>query len=96
MKVRKWVELSEEVEVEVSVEDIRLAMGEAMEPVIRDRNGEEGPSINQVLYAINAMAIFLNAITDSQISMLKLGQLSVISAFLRKAADRFAVPETHT
>jgi hypothetical protein len=92
MKISKWVDMGQEVEVEICAQDIRAALSEAFSVVTCDPLGEEGPNRNDVLIALNGMAAFLNALTEDQIATLLLGQRPIIQAFLLKAAARFAVP----
>lgn len=92
MKVRKYVELAEEVEVNISADDIRAALAEAFEVVTRDRLGEEGPNRNDVLMALGYIATFFNALTAEQIDTMTLAQRSTVWVYLLKSAERFEPP----
>lgn len=92
MKVTKWVDLGQEVEIEIGADDIRAALGEAFGRVTSDPLGEEGPSRSDVVACFNSIAGFLNAITDEQITKLNYLQRVVIGKFLRKHAERFPDP----
>lgn len=89
MKVTKWVDMGQEVEVEVGADDIRGALAEAFAVVTEDRLGESGPNRNDVMLAMNSMAAFLNALTDGQIGLFNIAQRTFIESFLVKAAARF-------
>lgn len=89
MKIRKWVDMGQEVEVEIGADDIRSALSEAFSRVMQDRLGEEGPTRQEVTLALNDIAIFFNALTDQQIDLLTLGQRNIVQVFLFKAAERF-------
>lgn len=92
MKVRKWVDFGQEVEVNIGADDIRAALAEAFETIAGDRLGENGPNRNDVCMALNNIAGFLNGITDQQIGLLYPTQRSTVEQFLLKAAQRFRQP----
>lgn len=89
MKVSKWVDMGQEVDVEISVEDIRCALAEAFSAVTEDRLGEPGPSRQDIARALNLIAQFLKALTDGQIDMLTFGQRFAIEKFLSEQTVRF-------
>lgn len=93
MKVSKWVDFGQDVEVDISADDIRAALAEAFNVVTEDRLGEGGPNRNDVLLAFNSMAAFLNALSDQQIGLLTSAQRLHVEKFLRKAAGRFGIAE---
>lgn len=77
MKVKTWVEFSEEVEVEVSVEDMVAAFSDFPEP-------------NETwLRIINRLASLLNRLPDDEIAKWKLTHQELIADFLMKQATRF-------
>ena len=90
MKVSKWIDMGQEVEVEIGMDDIRAALNEAFSRVTTDPLGEEGPNVRTVMMAFNGLANFLNALTDAQIAMLTSVQQDVIRNFLARSAERFA------
>lgn len=91
MKVSKWVDFGQEVEVELSMEDVRAALSEAFHEVTReDRLGEPGPTNGEVMMAFNNLAGFLRAFTDEQIAQMKPAQREVIGKFLAEQAARYA------
>ena len=92
MKVSKWVDMGQDVEVEIGADDIRYALSEAFSRVIQDPLGEAGPTRKDVTRALNDIATFLNALTDPQIDLLNLGQRSAVHAHLLKTAERFKIP----
>ncbi len=93
MKITKWVDFGQEIEINVDSKDISAALAEAFAVVTKDRLGEEGPNRNDILIALNAIAAFLNALTDQQISLMTLGQRITVSGFLAKHAARFKIPK---
>lgn len=96
MKIRKWVDMGQEVNVEVGVDDIRAALQEAFAVVTTDRLGEPGPNRAEILMAINNIGTFLKAITPAQISFLTFGQCDMIWKFLSDQAARFKVTEENS
>jgi hypothetical protein len=96
MKISKWVDMGQEVDIEIDFNDIRVALAEAFEPITRERLGEEGPSCGDVGRALNSMAAFLNALTDEHIAQLTAMQRSVIGRFLADTSLRFKVPAEAT
>jgi len=90
MKVSKWVDIGQEVEIEIGVDDVRAALAEGFHAATEDRLGEPGPLPSEVIYALNDMAIFLRALSDSQIAMLKPKQRELVREFLSEQSQRFA------
>jgi hypothetical protein len=88
MKVEKYVQVAETVEVDIDMDDIREALTEAFAGVTRDMRGEKLYP-NQVLRAFNLIAEFLNALTDEHIGMMVPAQKAICAQFLTKAAARF-------
>ena len=77
MKIQKWVDYSQEVEIELSAEDIQL---------IFDSDSDSLPSIFRCL---NSVAAFLKGISDGKIEEMDPGQRKVITEFLTTQAARF-------
>lgn len=88
MKITKWIDMGQEVEIHISAEDIRIALSEAFSEATKDKLGEDDNQ-HDILLAINSMACFLNAVEQHQIDAMKFGQRLTIEKFLRGAADRF-------
>jgi hypothetical protein len=95
MKVSKWVDMGQEVDVEIGADDIRCALAEAFAVVTEDRLGEEGPNRNDVTYALNSIGAFLKALTDDQIALLGKPSRKLIKEFLETQAKRFAEDVAH-
>ena len=93
MKVTKWMDMGADVEVNVTSEDIRIALSESFEHVRYDRLGEPGPGRWDVTQALNDIATFLNALTDTQICILTTSQRKSVASYLSKQAQRFRVAE---
>ena len=90
MRITKWVDIGDEVDIDIDVNDIRGALTEAF---ARTEQGfEELPTITDILRAFNVIGGFLNAFEQQHIDRLNLAQRSMIAAYLSKAADRFIVP----
>jgi hypothetical protein len=88
MKITKWVDMGEEVEVEVSTEDIRAALAESFAEVTKDLLGEL-PSTFPVVSALSDIGKFLRALSDEQIALLNPAQRRVVGQFLAEQAARF-------
>lgn len=91
MKITKWVDMGQEVEIHISAEDIRIALSEAFSEATKEKLGE-GDNKHEILLALNSIAGFLNALEQHQLDSLTLAQRLVIEKFLRDAADRFKLP----
>jgi hypothetical protein len=89
MKVTKWVDMGQDVEISIGADDIRIALAESFDIVTRDRLGEEGPTRFDITSALNSIGAFLNALTDEQISLLTDGQRNLVGSFLAKSSARF-------
>jgi len=94
MKVSKWVDMAQEVQIEIGMEDVRAALNEAFYEVTReDRLGEPGPNNSEIMLAFNNIGGFLRAFTDEQIAQLKPAARKVIGEFLAEQSKRFAAQE---
>lgn len=92
MIVTKWIEVSQEIEVDIGPGDIRKALDESCNKVI-DPRGEESPSRSDILIAIGSVAAFLNALTEDHIAMLLPSHRLIIRQALLKIIERFAEKE---
>lgn len=88
MKVKKWIELSEQAEIEISAEDIRVAMVESFEEATRDTLGEHIDK-RAVPRALNNIGAFFSALTDDHIASLTLQVRKIVADCLSKHAERF-------
>jgi hypothetical protein len=79
MKIKKWIDYSQEVEIDLSSEDISLILGEC--------EGADG--VKNTFYEINSIATFLKGIPDSIITEMSDGQKEAISAFFEEQGKRF-------
>lgn len=91
MRISKWVDMGQEVYVEICADDIRAALSEAFECVTYDRLGEPGPMRHDVTSALNHIGAFLNGMADSHIALLTDGQRATIEKYLLNASKRFAL-----
>jgi quinol monooxygenase YgiN len=95
MKVSKWVDLGQEVEIDITAEDVRHALSEAFAVVTEDRLGEEGPNRYDVMRTLNDIAAFLNGLTDEHIALLNHHQRAACADLFAKSSERFVnVPIT--
>jgi hypothetical protein len=90
MRVSKWVDMGQEVKIEIGVDDVRAALTEGFHAVTAGRLGEPGPLPQEVLIAFNDIAIFLRALSDQQIALLKPKQRELIHTFLFEQTERFS------
>lgn len=89
MKISKWVDMGQEVDIEIGMDDIRAAMQECFATVTTDRLGVSVPNHYEISAAFNAIANFLNALTDEHIGSLSITQRDVIHNYLIRSAERF-------
>lgn len=101
MRVSKWVDFGQEIEIEFGMEDVKIALGEAFGKVGEDRTfrdlGEGEPhSPHHILDALNSVGRFLNSFKDEEIAILNDAQRETISKFLAKASEHFAAKQAQT
>jgi hypothetical protein len=89
MKIKKWVEFSEEVEISIDYTDVRAAITEAFSRITPDPD-EQHPCRFDVINSFNNIGTFFAAITDEQILLMLPGQRKVIADFLGRQAERIA------
>lgn len=94
MKVTKWVEFSQEVEIEIGADDIRCAVSEAFGRV-NARDIDDSPNRYDVSQALNSIGTFLNGLTDEHISLLSPAARQTVAAFLGKHAERFSINDAN-
>lgn len=80
MKVYKWIETSQEVEIDISSEDVHAIFTEPT------------ASIREVLYQFNCIAAFLNGLPDKRIAEMNKKQREVVSKFLIEQSERIKPP----
>lgn len=90
MRISKWVDMGQEVEIEIGMDDIRAALSECFERATRDELYDEGPNRQHIVYAMNTLGTFLRALTDRHIDCLTHEQRRVIEAFLTEQSKRYA------
>lgn len=81
MKITRYVECAQDVEIYITLDDIITALGEATD------------TLPQVLRGLNSYVPFLRAIPDSLIASMTPGQRTLIHGFLQTQAARYAVAE---
>ncbi|OGO34747.1 MAG: hypothetical protein A2W35_06535 [Chloroflexi bacterium RBG_16_57_11] len=81
----KWVEFSQEIDVEIDGRDVALSFQEAW-GVIDDDNV---PKRDAIIRAIARVGTFLNALTDEQIADLNIKQRETVRKFLESAVIRW-------
>ena len=77
MKIFKHIDISREIEVDITVEDIINALN------------EDTDTLAQVLKGINNLSVFYRAITDEIIKEMTPGQREVMHTFLSDQAKRY-------
>ena len=82
MRITKWVEFSQEVEISLGAEDISSLLSESL-----ISEGQE--TVQGVLYALNSIATFLRAIGDKQIAAMRPIQRRTVATFLAQQSGRF-------
>jgi hypothetical protein len=87
VKVRAWVEISEEREIDLSLEDVTSALAEAFARVTDEQDAK--PARSDVLMAINRIGTFLKALTDEQLGQMNVAQLRTIGEFLDTQSARY-------
>jgi hypothetical protein len=87
MKVSQYVNFSQEIEIEVGVDDIRAAFAEELAEIKRPVSDH---AIKQML---NVVGQFFNALTEDQIATLTPQARSTVQQYLVKQAQRFALAE---
>ena len=82
MRIDKHIDFSQEVEIELSHEDIHLILEESPE------------SMNTVLSCLSSVATFLKGVPESKISEMNDGQRKIIRDFLSSESGRYNHPST--
>lgn len=89
MKISKWIDMGQEVEIEVGMEDIRCALAECFSKITSDRLGEAPANQAEISMAFSTLAEFLRAVTDRQIDTLTHAQRKIIETFLSDQSKRY-------
>ncbi len=91
MTITKWIDMGQDVEIEITADDIRVALEESFVEANRAtlETCGEVPNSQKLCQTINHIGQFLNALTDEQIALLNESQRRVIERFMRNAAARF-------
>jgi hypothetical protein len=88
VKVKKWVEMSEEIEVEIGADDVRCALAEAFARVsVRDI--DDRPNRFDVSEALNGIGKFFNGLADEHIALLSPAARATVAGYLSKQVERF-------
>lgn len=77
MKVKTFVNIEQEVEVDVSMADIRAALVENFD------------TVSEALQLVNRCASVLKAVSDGMIENMNNAQREVVANFLRLQANRY-------
>lgn len=76
MKIEKWVEFGQEIEIDINAEDISLILGESGTP-------------KDVMWEINKIANYMKGIPEKLINELPDTTREVIKTFFKEQAKRF-------
>jgi hypothetical protein len=87
MKVSKWVDFGQEIEIEIGTDDVRAALAESFQRVTSPGFEEEPPPDHAVRSMLSTIASFLKALTDEQIA-------ASLSEPARKTVHNFLVEQT--
>lgn len=87
MKVTKWVDFGQDVEVDIDVDDIRGAINEAFSET--EQRLEQAVNVHDILRAFSNIGSFLKAFSDENIARLNDSQRKIIGGFLQDAGARF-------
>jgi len=90
VKVSKWVDFGQEVDVLIDINDIAGAIGEAWDRVARPHLDEE-PTRSDVISAMSRSLTLFTALTDEQIALLTSEQRTAIAKILAETAERFQI-----
>ena len=86
MTIKKWVEFSQEVDVEIGGDEVALAFQEAWGR-IDDIDGV--PNRHAIIRALGRVGTFFKALSDAQIADLNVKQRETIRKFLETEAVRW-------
>src|ERR1035438_7793979 len=86
MKVTKWVEFSQEVEISLGVEDLHGLLAESL---VSDRQ----ETLREVLHGMNAVLSFLRAVGDDQIAAMLPVHRQLVATVLAEQIVRFQQQE---
>ena len=75
MKIKKWVTIDEEIEVDISIDDIRVVLEESDSPRILPRN-------------LDAILSYLKGITDKLIAEMQCGTRKSVIDILKQTIER--------
>jgi len=89
MKISKWVDMGQEVEIEIGMEDIRYALAETFGRITRTDLPEFQANRAEISMAFSQIADFLRAVTDRQIDMLTHDARRIIEQFLVEQSKRY-------
>ena len=91
MKVRTWIDVSQEVDVVIDLEDISAAVAESLARV-HITDDLDGSPVSLVGFTdfINVIAKCLKGVTDEQIALLNEAQRALIRTHLEEQAERYA------
>lgn len=95
MRISKWVDMGAEVDIDISVADIRGALAECFTEATEDRL-DERPTVHDVALALNQIGGFFNALTDEHIGLLSIAQRKTVRDFLGRQAARFTAAIENT
>lgn len=83
MRITKWVEVNQDVEVEVIVDGNDIASMLLM-------GGDQKASLQTVLYGLSNIMTFLKAVPDERIAAMNEKQFALVVPFLAQQHERFS------
>jgi len=84
--IKKWVDFSQEIDVEIDGREVALAFREAWDVVTHN---DDVPRRDDIIRAIGKVGTFLNALTDEQIADLNIKQRETVRKFLETEVIRW-------
>ena len=87
MKISKWVEWEQEIEIEIGITDARVLLSESFASDPRE-------TMAGILHNVNISAQYFQAIGNAQIAAMTDKQREVIGKFLAEQSARFLAPNT--
>jgi hypothetical protein len=87
MTVKKWVESSQEVEIQIDADDIRCALSEAFDRA-NPRDCDDHPNRGDVTDALNAIGGFMNGLTEEHLALLSPAAIATVAGYFERTAAR--------
>lgn len=87
MKVKTWISIEQEVDVNISADDIRCALMEDIPADVRDPKDPDHP----IMRALSSIYQYLQEIPDVRISEMLPTQRTAYSKFFAEQSERYKI-----